>query len=78
MAPTVDLLQAVHHEPYDVSLGTPSNRTLIEEINANWSDGSTGHLAASPYVAHIASPLEDMQFYDALETEPVKDQPTDW
>jgi hypothetical protein len=45
MPPTVDLVQAVHNEPYDVSLGTPYNRTLLEEINEPWIDGSFGGIA---------------------------------
>jgi hypothetical protein len=38
----VDHVPAIHLDPFDVSLGTIYNRTLLDEINANWD---LAHLA---------------------------------
>jgi hypothetical protein len=34
----VDYVQAIHLNPFDVSLGINYNSTLLEKVNVNWDD----------------------------------------
>jgi hypothetical protein len=72
----VDHVQAVHLDPFDVSLGTIYNRSLLDEINANCDPAPMAN-TASPSGTVPTEP-DGVLFYDAQDTVQVKDMPTDW
>jgi hypothetical protein len=69
-------VQAIHLDPFDVSLGTIYNRSLLDKINANWDPAPTVN-TASPSGTVPTEP-DGVLFYDAQDTVQVKDMPTDW
>jgi hypothetical protein len=81
----VHYVQAIHVDPYDVSIVTDYNRALLEEINGNWDDGPSDPPARVPALTHIsfnyndAPPIYDYGcFYDALGTAQVKSMLVEW
>jgi hypothetical protein len=72
----VDHVQAIHLDPFDVSLGTIYNRSLLDEINANWDPAPVANTASPSGTVPIEP--DGVLFYEAQDTVQVKDMPTDW
>jgi hypothetical protein len=72
----VDHVQAIYLDPFDVSLGTIYNRSLLDEINANWDLAPLANTASPP--GTVPTEPDGVLFYDAQDTVQVKDMPTDW
>jgi hypothetical protein len=53
----VDYVQAIYFDPFNVSLGTKYNRTMIEEINVNWDVESLTSPVLVSAPAHVVSSL---------------------
>jgi hypothetical protein len=72
----VDHMQAIHLDPFDVSLGTIYNHSLLDDINANWDLAPLAN-TASPS-GRVPTEPDGLLFYNAQDNVQVKDMLTDW